>query len=66
MEVPIVNPSLEAEQADESSIIGRSSLSDEITENVAFERSKEKSKTGEYSLKVVDQSADITVFVQLK
>lgn len=46
MEVPTVNPSFEEGQADESSIIGWSSLFDEITENVAFELRKKKVKQG--------------------
>ena len=63
IEVPIINAELEKTVID-GKIPGWSSLFEEITSNVSFEVSKERSKTGEYSLKVVDQSQNETIFAQ--
>lgn len=58
------NPGFEGDLGEDGSIPGWSSLFTEVTENVSFEVTDEKSKSGNYSLKITDRSQTETVFVQ--
>ncbi len=62
--VSMINPGFEEELNDDGSIPGWSSLFEEVTGNVSFEVTDEKSKSGKNSLKIIDGSQDETVFAQ--
>lgn len=61
--LPVPNASFEEEVSD-GKIPGWSSLFGAFTENAYFKISDERSKTGNFSLKVIDTSQEETVFAQ--
>jgi len=61
--VPLRNASFEQDLNKDGSIPGWSSLF-ALTDNVSFEVSSERAKTGSKSLKIVDKATNETVFVQ--